>query len=52
MNINIKQVSSKISRLNLVSLQVLCMMLLIGECFAATNPYKPGFWVRDNAGIL
>ncbi len=43
---------SKISRLNLVLSLVLCIMFLIPEFLTASNPDKPDFWVRNDAGTI
>ena len=43
---------SKISRLYFLSSSVLFYMFLIPVCIFASNPAKPDFWVRNNAGTI
>ncbi len=43
---------SKMTRINLVRLLVLCSMYLVPQCLISANPDKPDFWIRNAAGSI
>ena len=52
MNHTTGQRLSKTSQLNFVSLLLSGIMVLTTGCLAAANAYKPGFWIRNEAGTV